>query len=812
MQQLLASVFMSVDAPVAIIALDGRFIAVNPAFSQMLRYGARGLEGHRFWDLISEEFGGNVAVDATESGKSGAAYAVDARIRLGDGSTATLRVSLTSIRQPQFKRFRLLAIREVSAPSAATPPSSFSTPNLREVVVAGNIQLVGLDLVKAALGKRWPAHAEKAMLVAEAILRNRLGPEDVFSRTEDRGFVICFAEGSEDAAAFRAAIIAREIRNRLIGDSDDPAGSSVTAVTLAVEIGPDQTENGRPVLSVLQQRLEAARSEAERRAAAELSVAMAVATLEPEPVFDNVGKSVPIVFVSLPGTLQEQIDVALATLPSTEGIDADLDVLKLTLSAEAALADIGAGRSAIYLLPVHFALFANRKRQERYVEICRKLQDIVRQRIIFMLSEVPRTASQSRLFEMIRLLKPFGKGVGMDLDSAEFIPTDLAQYRIPLVALSADELLDSARTSPSKLSRFIRQLRLNGTRLIARQVRGEAERSAVVSIGADLVSFTTRGGRTDSPLEQTPQNNLESWAFAAAIKSTKVAVVITNMKKPDNPITSCNPAFSEITGYTSEEVVGHNWRVLHGRGTDRGVVDEIREAVLGGAPIERELLMYRKDGTSILCNLVISPVHDDAGALVATVGLVTDVTALRRAEASRRAIARLFDDLVENIPGYIFQRTLTADGRAEYNYLSPSFKRLVGAPVGEPLRKPHPEWIHPDDAQAVSQAIQMSGEHLTPVTLEYRLICDDGQIRWVRTRSRPGRREDGTVVWNGVGWIYRRRRVRRAMFRTSPDMMRSPAWPIVNGSTADCAKSSQRPRRKADISPSCASICRTFGN
>ena len=54
--------------------------------------------------------------------------------------------------------------------------------------------------------------------------------------------------------------------------------------------------------------------------------------------------------------------------------------------------------------------------------------------------------------------------------------------------------------------------------------------------------------------------------FAAAVRATRMAMIITDPRKPDNPIVFANAAFLKLTGYTREEVVGSNCRFLQGKG------------------------------------------------------------------------------------------------------------------------------------------------------------------------------------------------------------------------------------------------------
>ena len=261
MQQLLASVFMSVGAAVAIIAVDGRIIAANPCFARMLRRDMRSLDGFRTWDLFA---GADDIAKAALSGDLADTLEQTLPVALGDGTTAQMRAIVTSVQQAKFRRFRILTLQLVQAPEPEAP----------QVVVAGKIQLIGLASIKAAYGERWQAQAERAMMVAESILRNRLGSGDTFSRTEDNGFVVCFAEGNEQEVAFRAAMIARDIRHRLIGESSDPNCSTVTAVTQSITLAPGEIVEGEALLALLERRLDAGRADAERRALADFANAL----------------------------------------------------------------------------------------------------------------------------------------------------------------------------------------------------------------------------------------------------------------------------------------------------------------------------------------------------------------------------------------------------------------------------------------------------------------------------------------------------------------------------------------------------------
>lgn len=103
--------------------------------------------------------------------------------------------------------------------------------------------------------------------------------------------------------------------------------------------------------------------------------------------------------------------------------------------------------------------------------------------------------------------------------------------------------------------------------------------------------------------------------FAAAVRATRMPMVITDPAQNDNPIVFCNVAFQELTGYRREEIVGRNCRFLQGPDTDMQAVAKVREAINEGHDISVDLLNYRKDGSTFWNALYMSPVRDKSGVI-----------------------------------------------------------------------------------------------------------------------------------------------------------------------------------------------------
>jgi PAS domain S-box-containing protein len=145
--------------------------------------------------------------------------------------------------------------------------------------------------------------------------------------------------------------------------------------------------------------------------------------------------------------------------------------------------------------------------------------------------------------------------------------------------------------------------------------------------------------------------------FAAAFKATRMPMIVTDPNQDDNPIIFCNAAFQRLTGYSNDELLGRNCRLLQGPDTSRTTVDRIREAISAGRDISVDILNYKKDGSTFWNALFVSPVRDDDGSIVYFFASQLDFTNIKSKEAELAAarhqaeaeVAERTDDLQESL-------------------------------------------------------------------------------------------------------------------------------------------------------------------
>ena len=72
-----------------------------------------------------------------------------------------------------------------------------------------------------------------------------------------------------------------------------------------------------------------------------------------------------------------------------------------------------------------------------------------------------------------------------------------------------------------------------------------------------------------------------------------------------------NHAFTDMTGYSPEEVIGRSPGVLQGPNTERAVLDKLAEQMRSGELFHGETVNYRKDGSEFILEWIVTPVKSN---------------------------------------------------------------------------------------------------------------------------------------------------------------------------------------------------------
>ncbi len=118
---------------------------------------------------------------------------------------------------------------------------------------------------------------------------------------------------------------------------------------------------------------------------------------------------------------------------------------------------------------------------------------------------------------------------------------------------------------------------------------------------------------------------------SVALEAVANGIVITDN---NGAIQWVNPAFTQITGYALDDVLGQNPRILKSNVHDLAFYENMWQTILAGEVWHGELLNRRADGRFYDEEMTIAPVRADGGEIVNFVAIKQDITARKRAEAA----------------------------------------------------------------------------------------------------------------------------------------------------------------------------------
>jgi diguanylate cyclase (GGDEF)-like protein/PAS domain S-box-containing protein len=157
-------------------------------------------------------------------------------------------------------------------------------------------------------------------------------------------------------------------------------------------------------------------------------------------------------------------------------------------------------------------------------------------------------------------------------------------------------------------------------------------------------------GRSSSNRDVTERVNNETLLrkLSMAVDQSPESIIITNR---DANIEYVNEAFINTTGYSREEIIGQNSRVLHSSNTPKITYDELWKTLTAGKTWQGEFRNKRKDGSEYSEHAIISPIRQPDGRITHFVAIKEDITKKKRDEAEIHRLA--FYDTLTGLPNLI---------------------------------------------------------------------------------------------------------------------------------------------------------------
>jgi PAS domain S-box-containing protein len=153
---------------------------------------------------------------------------------------------------------------------------------------------------------------------------------------------------------------------------------------------------------------------------------------------------------------------------------------------------------------------------------------------------------------------------------------------------------------------------------------------------------TAELGKTNQALQaeitQRKRTEEELRVQTTALDAAANAIVITDY---NGTIQSVNPAFTALTGYTAQEVVGQNPRILKSGKQDEAFYRNLWQTISSGQVWNGELTNRRKDGNLYVEEMTITPLRNADGVIARYIAIKQDITQRKRTEEALRERSQL---------------------------------------------------------------------------------------------------------------------------------------------------------------------------
>ncbi len=191
--------------------------------------------------------------------------------------------------------------------------------------------------------------------------------------------------------------------------------------------------------------------------------------------------------------------------------------------------------------------------------------------------------------------------------------------------------------------------------------------------------------------EQEQEQPLPPHILEKAVEQSPVAVSITDLKAN---ILYANACFTEVTGYSPDEIVGKNESVLSYKSTPLDVYQDLWKSLLEKQRWSGVMVNKRKDGSRYLAELCITPVLDNNGEPTHYLGIHRDITSVFALEQQVKNQKALIESVVDSSPAAM----AVLDTNQKVLLDNQAYKKLVGDMRGKETAHALLEGICKDDA------------------------------------------------------------------------------------------------------------------
>jgi two-component system, sensor histidine kinase len=199
-----------------------------------------------------------------------------------------------------------------------------------------------------------------------------------------------------------------------------------------------------------------------------------------------------------------------------------------------------------------------------------------------------------------------------------------------------------------------------------------------------------------------------------------------------------NPRFYEATGYSPEEVIGKNPRLIKHESSE---VDygHLWKTISSGNTWKGEFQNRSKSGKLFWELATITPVKNKDGVIINYLGIKEDITQRKMWEDNLQKAKDFYLSLMEDFPVMVWQ----TNEHGEFNFFNKTFTSFTGRSKKFTQNNHYTDLIFEMDRTVFLDSFDYNRKSRTPFVVEYRLRDRFGNYRWVLNHARPFINMDG---------------------------------------------------------------------
>ncbi len=225
----------------------------------------------------------------------------------------------------------------------------------------------------------------------------------------------------------------------------------------------------------------------------------------------------------------------------------------------------------------------------------------------------------------------------------------------------------------------------------------------------------------------TIASHIDPSVIASALDQSYNSILLTdaNTGKEGPCIVFANQAFMQMTGYSEEELIGKNPRILQGSATNPDVINRLRQCLHDGVYFQGSTINYRKDGRPYTVEWNISPVRNDVGEITHFLSVQQDISRLVAAQKTTQLFAHVLNATDDGV--------VITDSTGNIEFVNKAFENIIGYGLTEVLgRNPsmfksggHDSEFYQDMWNTLKQGSSYKGTFINRSKSNELVYCDE---------------------------------------------------------------------------------------